>query len=416
MLNKIRNKLASKDGRVILENFLSLSALQVVGIALPLITLPYVLRVIGFEYYGVIVMSASLVAYFQSLTDFSFRITATRDVAIFKDNQKKLNLIYSKVLSVKFVFLIFSYLIIAFLVALVPQFNEYKIIYFSSSLMLFGYAIFPEWFFQGIEKMRYITFLNVGVKLFFTIMIFVFIREKDDFWMYPLLQSSGFIGAGLIGQYILIRKYKLKLSFLPLQKIIRVIKENVPVFINQFIPTLYNNSSVFLLGLLSSNMIVGIYNAILVVVNLLVTILEILSRVFFPFLNRRKDKFPQYLRLSLSVSIALICLLLFGNEIVFWYLNVTYDKALDVLIILLVCVLGYTFYNIFGTNYFLVHRMDKLVMWNTIFASMIGVIMVYPLVKSFGIVGAAINLSICRLLMGGGLLFKYLKFRRSGII
>src|SRR5690606_16107901 len=206
-------------------------------------------------------MSASLVAYFQSLTDFSFRITATRDVAIFKDNQKKLNLIYSKVLSVKFVFLIFSYLIIAFLVALVPQFNEYKIIYFSSSLMLFGYAIFPEWFFQGIEKMRYITFLNVGVKLFFTIMIFVFIREKDDFWMYPLLQSSGFIGAGLIGQYILIRKYKLKLSFLPLQKIIRVIKENVPVFINQFIPTLYNNSSVFLLGLLSSNMIVGIYNA-----------------------------------------------------------------------------------------------------------------------------------------------------------
>src|SRR5690606_27250668 len=209
---------------------------------------------------------------------------------------------------------------------------------FSSSLMLFGYAIFPEWFFQGIEKMRYITFLNVGVKLFFTIMIFVFIREKDDFWMYPLLQSSGFIGAGLIGQYILIRKYKLKLSFLPLQKIIRVIKENVPVFINQFIPTLYNNSSVFLLGLLSSNMIVGIYNAILVVVNLLVTILEILSRVFFPFLNRRKDKFPQYLRLSLSVSIALICLLLFGNEIVFWYLNVTYDKALDVLIILLVGV------------------------------------------------------------------------------
>src|SRR5690606_25041902 len=172
-----------KDGRVILENFLSLSALQVVGIALPLITLPYVLRVIGFEYYGVIVMSASLVAYFQSLTEFSFRITATREVAIFKDNQKKLNLIYSKVLSVKFVFLICSYLIIAFLVALVPQFNEYKIIYFSSSLMLFGYAIFPAWFFQGIEKMRYITFLNVGVKLFFTIMIFVFIREKDDFWM-----------------------------------------------------------------------------------------------------------------------------------------------------------------------------------------------------------------------------------------
>lgn len=416
MIKKIKSALSNKDGKAILENFISLSALQLVGIMLPLVTLPYILRVIGFENYGVIVLSASLITYFQSLSDFSFRITATRDVAIFRDDPRKLNLIYSKVICVKFIFLFISYLIIALLITLVPKFSEHKSIYFFSSLMLLGYAVFPEWFFQGIEKMRYITFLNIGVKVFFTVMVFIFIQEKEDFWIYPLLQSLGFIGAGVVGQFILIRKYHLKLTILPLAEIFKVIRENIPVFINQFIPNLYNNSSIFILGLLTNNTLVGIYNAILIVVNLLITILEILSRVFFPFLNRRKDKFPQYLKLSLAVAVLLVSLVLVCNNFVFWYLNITYDSAFNILLILTLGVLGYTLYNIFGTNYFLIHRMDKIVMWNTIVSSIIGVILVYPLIKYFGILGAAINLTICRLLMGGGLLFKYLKIRNDGIV
>lgn len=416
MINKIKSALSTKDGKAILENFISLSALQLIGIILPLITLPYIIRVLGFQKYGIIVMSASLITYFQSLTDFSFRITATREVALNRGNPEELSLIYSRVVWVKLIFLILSYLILALIINLIPFFYDHKLIYFFSSLMLFGYALFPEWFFQGVEKMKYITFLNIGVKVFFTIMIFVFIKDENDFWKYPLLQSLGFIGAGIVGQYILIRNYKLKIKFLPLRDILKVIKDNIPIFVNQFIPTLYNNSSVFFLGLLTSNTVVGVYNAILVVVNLIITVLEILSRVFFPFLNRRKDKFPQYLKLSISLALFMVLLVMMANKLIFWYLNISYEYALYVLLILVIGVLGYTFYNIFGTNYFLVHQLDKTVMWNTIFSSLIGVLLVYPLIKFFGIFGAAINLSLCRLLMGGGLLFKYLKIKRNGIV
>src|SRR5690606_18276621 len=203
MINKLKNKFKSKDAKTLLENFISLFSLKVIGMLLPLITLPYVLRTIGFEKYGIIVFSASLVAYFQALTDFSFMITAVRDVSIFRDSPKKLNIIYSKVIIVKSIFLLLSLLIIAIIVVSVPTFLEYKSIYFWSSLMLVGYALFPEWFFQGIEKMRYITYLNLGIKLFFTLCIFIFIRKEEDFWIYPLLQSCGLIGAGIVGQIIL---------------------------------------------------------------------------------------------------------------------------------------------------------------------------------------------------------------------
>nr|WP_255669543.1 oligosaccharide flippase family protein [Myroides oncorhynchi] len=395
-----------------MENFISLSALQIIGMVLPLITLPYILRVIGFEKYGIIVFAASLIAYFQSLTDYSFRITAVRDVAIFKHSPQKLNLIYSKVLMIKIIFLALSLVIITLIVFLTSSFYEYKEIYALSSLMLIGYALFPEWFFQGIEKMRYITYLNLGIKLFFTICIFVFIREERDYWIYPLLQGLGFIGAGIIGQYLLVRKYKLQLIWLPKKIIKDTIKSNFPLFINQFVPTLYNNTSVFLLGILGAKSLVGIYQAILTIVNLAITILEVFSRVFFPFLNRQKAAFPKYKKMMLTVSMVLSIGILSSYRLIFWYLDISYEYAFFVLLILVIGMNGYTFSNIFGLNYFLIKREDKLVMKNTVIASLLGFVLAFPLITYLGVIGAAINLGFGRWMMGGGLYLKYLKFRK----
>jgi len=378
---------------------------------LPLLSLPYVLRVIGFEKYGIIVFSTSLIAYFQSLTDFSFRVTAVRDVAIFKNSSNKLNLIYSKVMIVKGIFLAVSLLLITLIVCLYPPFFEYKGIYALSSLMLIGYAIFPEWFFQGIEKMKYITFLNLGIKIFFTLCIFVFIREEADFWLYPLLQGLGLIGAGLVGQFMLTYKYKLKLKVLPFRIISRTIRSNFPLFINQFVPTLYNNTSTCLLGLMGSKSMVGVCQAILTVINLGITVLDILSRVFFPYLNRKSKTFPKYKQLMfVSVSVISVLILAF-NQFVFWYLNIEDVNAFWILLILVIGLTGYTFANVFGLNYFIIKRQDKLVMKNTLRASIMGFALAFPLIHFFEILGAALNLSLARWMMGGGLWLKYRKFR-----
>lgn len=413
MINNLKKKLKSKDGKVLLENFISLSALQLIGKILPLITLPYLLRVIGFEKYGIIIFAASLIAYFQSLTDFSFKVTAVRDVAFHRHSQKKLNLIYSNVIIVKTFFLLLSLLIIGLIVMFVPSFYEFKIIYFYSSLMLVGYVLFPEWFFQGIEKMRYITYLNIGIKIFFTLCIFIFIRDKEDYWIYPLLESAGYIGAGLVGQFILIKKFKLKFSFLPLKVIIKTIKKNTPIFINQFVPTLYNNTSVFLLGILSTKEFVGIYNAILSVVNISITIIEVFSRVFFPYLNRKKDAFNNYKKMILSITLLLILFILSFNKVIFLYLDLNYNNSIYILLILLFGIIGYALSNIFGLNYFLVLRKDKLVMNNTIISSLIGFLICYPFIYYFGIIGAAFTLSFSRLFMGGRLYYKYLMIKKN---
>lgn len=412
MFKKLKNLFKGKDAKVLLENFISLSALQLAGMILPLITLPYILRVLGFENYGIIVFAASLVAYFTALTDFSFKYTATRDVAIFRDSQKKLNLIYSKVLTIKVIFLLLSFLIITIVVYSYEPFYENRLIYFLTVPMLLGQALFPEWFFQGIEKMKYITFLNLGVKLFFTICIFIFIKKESDYWIYPLLQSAGFVGAGLVGQFILVKKYKLKFFWLKPRIIVQTIKVNVPIFINQFVPTLYNNTSTFLLGIITNNTFVGIYEAIKIIVNLCVTLIEILSRVFFPFLNRKRQAFKIYKKLMLTISVMLTALCLVSYKLVFWYLNIQDDNAFTILAILALGLIGYTLYNIYGVNYFMINRQDNLVMKNTIVSSLIGFVLAFPLIFYFGIIGAAVNLSLSRWMMGFGLLLKYKKRKK----
>lgn len=413
MIKKIKTLIKNKERKGLIENFLSLSSLQIIGMVLPLITLPYLLRVLGISNYGVIVLASSLVAYFNSITDYSFRITATRDVVFFRNSQAKLNLIYSKVFYVKILLLSLSCSLIILIVLLYPPFYKEKTIYFLSMLMLIGYTLFPEWFFQGIEKMKYITFLNLGVKLVFTIGVFVFIKNKEDYWIYPLLQSLGFIVSGLVAQIILIKKYKLRLVWLKNKMVLNTINSNFPIFLNQFFPSLYNNTTTFLLGVITNSATLGVYDAIKKVVDLCIVLIDTVSRVFFPFLNRRKDAFFKYKKINLIISSSLAVSIIILHQLIFWYLNIGYEHAFSVICVLAIGIIGYALYDVFGLNFFLIRREDSLVMRNTVLSSTIGLTLAFPLIYFFGIIGAAVNLTFARFLMGGLLFFKWRRYDKA---
>lgn len=402
----------TSDRKVLIENFLSLTFLKVLGMVLPLITLPYLIRVLGFERYGIIVLANSLMVYFQSVTDFSFMITATRDVAVFRSSPKKLNLIFSNVLLVKCLFLAISLLFILFIVLLYEPFYNNKEIFLLSTLSLLGHALLPDWFFQGVERMKVITIISTIIRVIFTVSVFIFIANENDYWLLPLLQGLGSVGAGAAAQYIMLNKYNIKFYWLKPQRLKNTIKSNFPIFVNQFFPTLYNNTSTFLLGLLTNTYFVGVYDALKKITDILVSLMGILSRVFFPFLSRKSSAFIKYKNLMLIACIGLVVLIMAGYKLIISFLNVDYIHAFWVLSILLVSTIGYALYNIFGLNYFIVRREDRLVMKNTISSSIIGFITAFPLIYFYGILGAAFNLALARMLMGGQLYYKWYKIQR----
>src|SRR5690606_17001983 len=112
-----------------------------------------------------------------------------------------------------------------------------------------------------------------------------------------------------------------RLVYIPLKGIIKTFKVNFPIFSNQFFPNLYNTATTFFLGIFVGNYWVGLYDAVKKVVDILNISLSILSRVFFPFLNRKKNAFKYYLKMSLSISIFLTILPIVFHQQILKLLN-----------------------------------------------------------------------------------------------
>lgn len=94
---KVKQVKQSKDGKALIENFISLSALQIVGYIFPLITLPYISRVVGVSHFGDIAFATAIVMYFQTFVDWGYNFTATRDLARVRDDKNMVSTIYSTV-------------------------------------------------------------------------------------------------------------------------------------------------------------------------------------------------------------------------------------------------------------------------------------------------------------------------------
>lgn len=402
----------NRNVRTLLENFFSIFSLKILVLVFPLITMPYLIRVIGFSSYGIIMLAASLTSYFVSVTDYSFRITGTRDISTFKESQVKVNYIYSKIMVTRTIFLLISLVILVLIVNCYEPFLQNSKIFYLSFLALVGNCFFPDWFFQGMLKMKFITFIDLGVKFFFTISVFAFIRTEEDAWIYPLLQSTGVVVSALVAQFILLKKFRLSLYRVRVRYIGILIKENFPIFVNQFMPNLYNNTNTFLLGILAPPFVVGVYSAIKKITDLCVTLVGVFSVVLFPFLNIKKNVFPLYRKGMVWIGLLLTIVPVLSYQIIFWYLDIADNNAFFILLILSLGTFFIVMYDIYGLNYFIINRQDKLVMYNTIIASVVGFLLAFPLINYWGIIGAAINLTLSRMIMGTGLYWKFNKDKK----
>jgi PST family polysaccharide transporter len=201
------------DVKVLVTNFISLSILQLLNLLLPLITLPYLVKVIGAEKFGVIAFASSLIVYFQAITDYGFSLSGTRQISHNRAVNSELSKIFSRIISIKMFFMIVSFIIFLIIISLFEKFQNDKAVFLLSFISLIGNVFFPEWFFQGIEKMKFITFFNFVSKMLFTISLFIFITEKTDYIFVPLITSLGFLIAGLVAFFYAIIKFNLNFVF-----------------------------------------------------------------------------------------------------------------------------------------------------------------------------------------------------------
>lgn len=257
----LKQILHAKEIRVLLENFFSLSALQIVSYILPLITLPYLTRVLGVEHYGLVAFATAFAAYFIILTDYGFNLSASREISIHREDEVQVSRIFSSVMIIRSLLLLLSFAVLA---AIVWGFEKFAVnwqLYIFAFGMVLGNVLFPVWFFQGMEKMKYSTFLNILAQVIFTLAIFIFIRVQADFLYVPLINSMGLITAGVLSLILIYRDFQVEFVIPEREFLWQTFRDSTQFFLSRASVSIYTSSNVFFLGIFTNNVFVGYYSA-----------------------------------------------------------------------------------------------------------------------------------------------------------
>jgi PST family polysaccharide transporter len=277
----------------VVRNALSLYGIQAANYILPWFTFPYLLRVLGVEKFGAIAFAQAFVSYFLVVTEYGFNFTATREISIHREDQLKLSQIFTATMLAKTLLMLGSLGVFSAMVFLVPRFRVDAPLYFVTFLSVIANVIFPQWLFQGIEKMENITYREVGARLLGLAPTFLLVHRPSDYLVAAGIQSGSMLLAGIAG-YVGFRKVTTaRLVPVSLREIKRTFVEGWHVFLSTAAITLYTRSNTFVLGMLASDRDVGYFSAAQRLVDAGKALVFPLTTAIFPHISRLAHESPE---------------------------------------------------------------------------------------------------------------------------
>ena len=392
-----------RERRVVMNNVASLTILQAITYILPIVILPYLFRVIGPEKFGLIAFAQAFVQYFMIMTDYGFSISATKEISLCRNEHAKVCKIFSSVMIIKVALAFLSLVALGIIVYFIPRFRNDWMIYAFSFGAVAGNAIFPVWFFQGTEKMKYIANLNIIGGIASAFFIFILVRGPQDYLMVPLITSSASLITGLLGQHIVFSKFKVSFEFPGYKNIRRQLDAGWNIFISNIAINTYTTTRVFTVGLLTNNTITGFYSVAERIAGLFQTFpLASFSQAIFPRLSKifHKNKLKAFKIMQriqqITINISLICLpviFIFSHLIVRIVCGGDYQNTVLSLRLLLISVF-FVSANAFRVQFLLVCGKTHIYSRIHIIMAMIGLPLIFLLIYSFSYIGAAVATAV----------------------
>lgn len=269
-----------------LKNGVWLYLLQFFNTVLPLITLPYITRVMGAESYGVFSKSLNIIVYFQVVVEYGFGMSATRRVALNKTDKNRIERIFNEVLYSRLFLLILCNIVIIAICIVSKDIKGMTCILILSSCLI-GYCIQQNWLFQGMQEMKYVSVINIIARTISTLLIFLLINNKTQLYLYCFLYSVSPFISGFLGCYIANRRYKLSLLRPSLGQVINGLKDGWHVFTTQFSGKILNIVGITCLGIFNTDYEVGIYSAINKISQVFVLLWMPISQVLYPISSKK---------------------------------------------------------------------------------------------------------------------------------
>lgn len=275
--------------RALIFNFNYLAVLQVFQLVLPLITYPYLIRVLGAELYGVVAFANAVVVYFNVFIDFGFNISEIREISVNRDDLSQVSKTVSTVIVAKLLLTLVAFVALFALVFFVPALKAHRWLYLASLGMLLDTALNPRFYFQAVEKMKFITLLNVGARLLFLVMIFVAVKAPEDYVLVPLLTSIGAVLSSLLGLAIMGLHYRVRFKLPSLSGLKQALVNSLPFFGSRVSVLAINKTNVVLIGSFLGYTEVAYYDLAEKLVSVMKMPFNIFNQVLYPNVSKTKN-------------------------------------------------------------------------------------------------------------------------------
>lgn len=406
-------------------NVASLFSVHVANMLLPLLTVPYVVRIIGPERLGLLNFSMAYVAYFTLLINYGFELAAVRAIAAGRADKQLVNRVFSEVLTGKVLLFGLSTVIFGFVTFYNPAFKTHVWLHVCTYLSCIGVVLFPIWLFQAMEDLSRVALFNLLVKVLFTLSVFALIRQPDDYIYQNLSISVAQVIVSVVALVVAMRRFKLTFSLPTLFQLTKRFRDDSTLFFSGVMITLYAGSATFILGLFTTPYNVGIFSAgtrIESIARMFVGLA--LSQAFFPIVaNAFGQSREQGLRVVQTTFFPLFILMIFVSAglwliapvfITLFYGN-QFQEAVRVLRIVSLLPITIGISNLLGLHTMLNLKMDRAFFVITAIGSVTGLLLNMLLIRRSGYVGAAyawVAAEVCITMS----MYLYLRYKKVQVV
>ena len=395
------------EKKSVVKNYMYNLIYQILILILPLVTTPYLSRVLGAEGVGIYSYTYAIVTYFILFGSLGIALYGQREIAYVQDNVKERKRVFFELITVRFITIAISVLIYYLFFIRGKQYQTYYLILLIE-LIAAGFDI--SWFFQGIEEFKKTVLRNVLVRIISVILVFTIVKTTTDLWKYILIYSlADFFGNILLWAYLpkylkggKVGKLKFKRHLIPL----------LMLFIPQVTNKIYNLLDTTMLGAIISNKTeTGYYEQAQKVIRLLLTIVTSLGVVMVPrmantFATGNKKKINNYIKKSFNFVFIISFPMMFGiatvaNSFVPIFFGNGYDKVSILIKIFCPMLILMGIENVIGTQYLLPTKRQKEYTISVICGVVANLILNFILINLWSSIGASIATVVSQLVVDG---------------
>lgn len=388
------------------KNFIYNSILTVSSYLFPLITYPYVSRVLGVTNIGVCSYVDSIITYFCMFSMMGLTLSGIREIATVKNDLSKRNQVFSSLIALNGITTAIAIVALMLAIQFIPVFQENSRLMYIGAFKLIFNAFLIEWFYKGMEDFRFITFRSILVRTIYTISVFIFIKTSEDYWIYYLLTVATIIVNAIIN--IVYSRHFVRFSFKGIN--LR------PYFAGFFImgiylivTSLYTTFNTVYLGSVTNNTEVGYYSTAHKLYTLIIAVYTAFTNVMMPRMSSlisegKIDAFKEYIKQSMDVlfSVAVPIVVfscIFSGEIILLLSGKGYEGAIIPMRIMMPLVLIIGYEQILVIQTLMPFKKDKIVFRNSVIGALVGLLLNLMLVKSMASIGSAIVWLSCEIVV-----------------